>query len=99
MEKDVKVVEKLEDIDIMEGLNFKLNQRISKIEDEQRKLKKKVKRNNRIENILLATALIITLGLTIVFGYYVFKDDNKDIKNCVEKGHSQAYCEKSILGL
>ena len=99
MEKDVKVVERLEDIDIMEGLNFRLNQRISKIEDEIRIQKKKAKSKNRIVNILLTIVLIITLGLTIVWGYYVFKDDKKDINNCVEKGHSQAYCEKSILGL
>ena len=99
MDKDVKIVEKLEDICVMEGIDFRLNQRISKIEDELRTQKKKTKRKNRIENILLTIAITITLGLIIVWSYYLFKDDNKDINNCVSKGHSQAYCEKSILGL
>lgn len=99
MEKDVKVVERLEDINYMEGIDFKLNQRLSKIDDELRILKKKQKQKNRLENILLSICLVIAITITIMLSFMIFKNDDKTIDDCVNKGYSRPYCEKSIYGL
>lgn len=102
MEKDVKVVEKIEDICVMEGINFRLNQRISRIEDEIRKEKIKKRKRERFNNTLLSICItiasIITILLIITLGYLVFKDTDKDIQQCIDKGYSKPYCEKAILG-
>lgn len=88
----------LKEINVMEGINFKYNQRISKIEDEIRKQKAEKKKRERLVNILLSICIVITSILIIIYASMIFSETNKDIDNCVEKGHSKAYCEKAILG-
>ena len=99
MEKDVKVVERLEDIEVMEGINFKLNQRLSKIEDNIRKEKLRIRKNERFNNILVTIAIVIALVITIMLSIMIFKNDDKNIDDCISKGYSKPYCEKSIYGL
>ena len=82
----------------MECINFKYNQRISKIEDEIRKQKAEKKKREKLENILLSICIVITSILIIIYASMIFSGTNKDIDNCIEKGHSKAYCEKAILG-
>lgn len=99
MEKDVKVVERLEDIEVMEGIDFKLNQRLSKIEDNIRKEKLRIRKNERFNNILVSIAIVIALVITIMLSIMIFKNDDKNIDDCISKGYSRPYCEKSIYGL
>lgn len=99
MDKDVKVVERLEDINVMEGIDFKLNQRLSKIEDNIRKEKLRIRKNERFNNILLTTAVILASVITIMLCIMIFKNDDKNIDDCINKGYSRPYCEKSIIGL
>ena len=99
MDKDVIVVERLEDISVMEGIDFKLNQRLSKIEDTIRAEKRKQRKNERFNNILVSIAIVIALVITIMLSFMIFKDDDKTIDECVSKGHTRPYCEKSIYGL
>lgn len=97
-EKDVKVVEKLEDICVMEGIDFRLNQRLSKIEDAMRKEKLKIKKNERFNNILVTIAIVIALVICGLLIYMLATDSEKAINQCVENGHARQVCEKSILG-
>ena len=99
MDKDVKVVERLEDINVMEGIDFKLNQRLSKIEDNIRKEKLRIRKNERFNNILVSITIVIALVITIMLSIMLFKNDDKNIDDCVSKGYTRPYCEKSIYGL
>lgn len=92
-------MEKLEDINVMEGIDFKTNQKISKINDELRKNYKKEKRKERIIMIISTLAIIITTIALIKGLIIINKEDKKAKENCMNKGYNQAYCEKSILGL
>ena len=99
MDKDVIVVERLEDIDIMNGIDFKLNQRLSKIEDNMRKEKLKTKKDQEYNNRLIKIAIILASAIIIMLAFIIFKDDDKNIDDCIAKGYTKAYCEKSIYGL
>ena len=98
MEKDVIVVEKLEDINIMNGIDFRLNQRLQKIEEDQRRLKQKVRRKNKLQNTLLTITLILAMGITIMLAMMLWNDTDKSIDDCISKGYSRPYCEKTIIG-
>lgn len=92
-------MEKLNEVNVMEGIDFKLNQRLSKIEDNIRKEKLRIRKNERFNNILISIAIVIALVITIMLSFMIFKNDDKNINECVEKGYSRPYCEKSIYGL
>lgn len=93
-----KKIERLEDINVMPGINFKLNQKLMRADDEARKIKIKIDRRQKQEKILLSIALAFTILATIIFAYNIFKDDDKNINDCISKGYSRQYCEKSIIG-
>lgn len=99
MEKDVKVVERLEDINVMEGINFKLNQKLMKLDDKIRKEKLKIKKDKEYNNRLIKIAIVLASVIIIMLAFIIFKDDDKNIDDCINKGYSRPYCEKSIYGL
>lgn len=99
MDKDVKVVERLEDINVMEGINFKSNQKLMKLDDKIRKEKLKIKKDKEYNNRLIKIAIVLASVIIIMLSIIIFKNDDKNIDECVNKGYSKPYCEKSIIGL
>ena len=98
-EKDVKVVERLEDINVMEGIDFKLNQKLMKKNEKVRIEKLKIKKNERFNNILVSTAIVLaSVIIIIMLVFLIFKDDDKNINDCISKGYTRQACEKSIIG-
>ncbi len=78
---------KKENIEIMEGIDFKSNQ--ARI----RKEIKRVKKQQKIEQILFVfIALAIMVGTMTILSHM----DKAAIKKCVNAGNSRYYCEKHI---
>jgi hypothetical protein len=76
--------EKLEDIDVMEGINFEKNQ------NRMRRLNARIKREKRIR-----TTLYILIVVMIMFVLLLFLDKSRKeaYKSCVENGMSTEWCE------
>lgn len=91
-------MERLEDINVMEGIDFKTNQKISRINDELRKQYKKEKLKERITMIISVIAIIITIIATIKGIMIINTEDDKAKENCMNKGYSEQYCLKQING-
>ena len=52
--------------------------------------RKRMKRQQRKENIILGVVIIIGL---ILCGIWLSKLHNNDINNCINAGHTKEYCE------
>lgn len=77
-------VEKIEEINIMDGIDFKSNQKRVKA------YMKKQKRKEKFTNVLL----IVLMSLALFFVFDVLTNSTKKAKNdCISKGHSANYCE------
>ena len=98
-----KKVERLEDINVMEGIDFKLNQKLMRANDRARqeyiKVKRKEQFNKKLYKTLTITAIILVAIVLIIGFIKTSKEDKTSIENCMNKGYSQTYCEKTILGL
>lgn len=90
---------KLEDVNVMEGIDFKANRKLSIKNDNVRKAKLKYKKDQEYNNKLVKAAIGLAVVIILLLSFMIFKDDDKNINECVEKGYSRAYCEKSIIGL
>lgn len=55
--------------------------------------RKRMKKQERKENIILGIVIIITLALCIIG---VSKLHNNDMNNCINAGHSKEYCESGF---
>ena len=88
--------EKLEDINVMEGIDFKKNQeRINSIKNQNRmrKIEKRIKREQMANRIFYG--LIILLIILMLFIIYQ-KLGRRAYESCLEKGYSELYCERNI---
>ena len=90
---------KLEDINVMEGIDFKLNQKLMRIDDKARVEKIRIKKNEQFNNRLIKIAIGLAVVIILMLSFMIFKDDDKNIDDCINKGYSRPYCEKSIYGL
>lgn len=90
---------KLEEVNVMEGIDFKLNQKLMRIDDKARAEKIRIKKNEQFNNRLIKIAIGLAVVIILMLSFMIFKDDDKNINECVEKGYSRPYCEKSIYGL
>lgn len=79
--------EKLEDIDVMEGINFEKNQR--RIQRLEKRIKKE-KRLKTILYILIAILIILSLGIALE------RSRKEAYKSCVNNGMSAEWCEVHI---
>lgn len=76
--------EKVEDINVMEGIDFKKNQRRT------RRIQERLKKEKRIYRFLgiIAIMMIIILTFTILHLH-----QQQGYKSCVENGMSKEWCE------
>ena len=58
--------------------------------------RKRLKKQQRIENIITCTTLIFVVIITILLVISYIKLNDKDMKNCINAGHSKQYCEKGF---
>ena len=77
----------LEELDVMQGIDFKTNQ--IKVREQEKRKKKKEKFKKIIRNILLAVLLI---GLIVLLK--IQKDSAID--SCIKNGRSYNYCVNHI---
>lgn len=56
-------------------------------------------KQEQINNVYLKITMVLASVIIIMLAFIIFKDDDKNINECVEKGYSRPYCEKSIYGL
>ena len=78
----------LEELDVMQGIDFKTNKK--KVRDQEKNKNKKEKFKKNIRNILLVILLICL---------FVFLKIQKDsaIDSCVKNGNDKLYCEEHVL--
>lgn len=79
--------EKLEDIDVMEGIDFEKNQR--RIQRLEKRIKKE-KRLKTILYILIAILIILSLGIALE------RSRKEAYKSCVNNGMSAEWCEVHV---
>ena len=79
--------EKLEDINVMEGIDFEKNQRRT------RRINERIKKEKRLHNILYAAiAIALILGILLLLQAM----SRKAYKSCVENGMSAEWCEVHV---
>jgi len=91
-------MERLEDVNVMEGIDFKSNQKLMKLDDKIRKEKLKIKKDKEYNNRLIKIAIVLASVIIIMLAFIIFKDDDKNIDDCISKGYTRQVCEKSIIG-
>lgn len=79
--------EKLEDIDVMEGIDFEKNQR------RIQRLEKRIKKQKLMNKIFYIS--ITLLLIAIIFIVYD-RLGREAYNNCIDKGYSREYCRKVI---
>lgn len=82
-EKMKKGKEKLEEVNIMQGIDFKSNQA------RMREQIKKIKREQKKEEILFG---IIAVFIVIMTCTLLYKTDKEFMDGCTSKGYSENYC-------
>lgn len=55
--------------------------------------RKRMKKQQRKENIILGVVIIIGL---ILCGIWLSKINNNDLNNCINAGHTKEYCESGF---
>lgn len=79
----------LEDVNIMEGIDFKANQK-------RMRMRKAIEKQNKIDkrNDLIVKGILISLGiaLLIVLGIWNKQLTDDALESCQNVGHSYEYC-------
>ena len=79
--------EKLEDINVMEGIDFEKNQRRT------RRIQAREKKEKRLYTVMyVLIAIAILLGLIIILEL----SSRKAFKSCIENGMSAKWCEVHV---
>jgi hypothetical protein len=79
--------ERLEDIDVMQGIDFEKNQR------RMRRIQERVKKQQRM-NIILGILIIIAVVLLLTVILNVMEKDA--YKSCIENGMNAKWCEVHV---
>lgn len=58
--------------------------------------RKRMKKEQRIENIINGITLALVIGLTILLVMIYIKLNNEDINNCINAGNTKQYCESGF---
>ena len=83
---------KLNNLEIMEGINFKANKEKQLLKD---KIKKANKKRETKETIMFTILITIFALLVIMLINKVTTDYNTTMENCT-KNHSRLYCEEHM---
>lgn len=82
MKKETKKIN-LEEIDVMQGIDFKANQ------ERMREEIKRIKKEQKKETILFYFIAAVILLLTVIS---ISKTSEQFVNNCTSKGYSESYC-------
>lgn len=89
MKKEIK-----EEVNIMEGIDFKTNQKKVRKQIKTRTIQRKeqLRKLNRRLNVSLILLVIVTITLIVMIWNYLHKTSDDIYKNCLEKGYDVNYC-------
>ena len=55
-------------------------------------------KQEQINSVYLKITMVLASIIIIMLAFLIFKDDDKNIDDCISKGYTRQVCEKSIIG-